>query len=107
MISHLRKGPAFVLALLAAALGVALADDKPATDVHGDPLPAGAVLRLGTVRFRHKSSSVAYSPDGKLLASGGHDNTIRLFEAATGKEVRRLKGHLGRTYEPPFDPKSP
>ena len=33
------------------------------------------------------------SPDGKLLASGGPDNDISLWEAATGELVRRLEGH--------------
>jgi WD40 repeat protein len=96
----------------------ALADgakDKPApppppakkADRYGDPLPFGAVARLGTVRFRYDATCVAYSPDGKLLAAGGADNGIRLFDAASGKEVRRLAGHQPRTYEPPLNPKSP
>jgi metallo-beta-lactamase class B len=76
---------------------------EPGGDVYGDPLPAGAVQRLGTTRYRHNSTAIAYSPDGKFLASGGRDNTIRLFEAETGKEVRRLIGHARRTYNPPTD----
>jgi WD40 repeat protein len=76
-----------------------------AVDRAGDPLPAGAIQRLGTLRFRYAGTSVACSPDGKLLAVGGADNHIRLLDAASGSEVRRLAGHQARTFKPPHDPK--
>jgi WD40 repeat protein len=72
-----------------------------------DPLPPGALHRLGTVRFRHNSTAIAYSPDGKTLASGGRDNTIRLLDAVSGKEIRRLLGHKPRSYSPAADAKFP
>jgi WD40 repeat protein len=76
-------------------------------DAHGDLLPAGVVARGGTARFRHTSTAIAYSLDGKWLASGGSDNTIRLFNANTGVEVKRFAGHQPRTYKPDFNPTSP
>jgi RNA polymerase sigma factor (sigma-70 family) len=63
-------------------------------DLHGDPLPAGAVARLGTRRLHYPGVvyAAAYSPDGKLLASAGDSGGVVLWEADTGKEVRRLRG---------------
>ncbi|CAI7597639.1 unnamed protein product [Penicillium pancosmium] len=37
--------------------------------------------------------SVAFSPDGQLLASGSHDETIRLWDTATGAVQQTLEGH--------------
>jgi metallo-beta-lactamase class B len=82
-------------------------EEQKGTDLYQDPLPAGAVQRLGTIRYRHNSTAIAYSPNGKLLASGGRDNTVRLFDAESGKELRRLMGHARRSYNPPADPRAP
>ncbi len=67
---------------------------QPATiknDLHGDPLPPGALARLGTVRFRPGESieRLAFAPDGKTLAGWGGSGTLSLFNAATGEPIRR------------------
>jgi WD40 repeat protein len=59
-------------------------------DLHGDPLPAGALARLGTVRFRQDGAvwEVAFSRDGKLVAaSSDARNRIVVWERATGRKL--------------------
>ncbi len=87
-------------------------DNQPAernttrTDCYGDPLPAGAVARLGTVRFLHGGTvrSVTFSPDQKTLASAGDDKMIRLWDVTTGKELQRFAGHDNWVYTVTFSP---
>ncbi|PQE08310.1 Vegetative incompatibility HET-E-1 protein [Rutstroemia sp. NJR-2017a BVV2] len=50
-------------------------------------------------------SSIAFSPDGKLLASGSHDQTIRLWDI-TGNLSRILEGHPGWIRSVAFSPNS-
>ncbi|MBI3098725.1 MAG: protein kinase [Planctomycetes bacterium] len=57
-----------------------------------------------TVDDNGQVTSVAFSPDGTRIVSGSDDNTIRLWEAATGKEVSRLEGHTGAVSSVAFSP---
>ncbi|MFY9553390.1 MAG: caspase family protein, partial [Blastocatellia bacterium] len=40
-------------------------------------------------------NALAFSRDGRMLASGGSDSTIKLWDLSSGREVRTLKGHSG------------
>src|SRR5438067_2341312 len=39
--------------------------------------------------------SIAFTPDGKQVVSGSFDNTVKLWEAKTGKEIRTFGGPSG------------
>lgn len=59
-----------------------------------DPLPSQALARVGTRRFRHNHTvtALSYSTDGALLASGSWDNTCRVWDTKTGRELQRFSG---------------
>ena len=67
-------------------------DKSSRLDSHGDPLPAGAIARLGTVRLRHGHiiSGVVFSGDGKSIIASDYDSGVHVWDAADGKEVRRV-----------------
>jgi WD40 repeat protein len=47
---------------------------------------------------------VAFSPDGRLVASASRDETVRLWDSATGASRRTLEGHSGFVLGVAFSP---
>jgi WD40 repeat protein len=54
----------------------------------------------------HSSSvfSIAFSPDGKYLASGSGGNTVKLWSVESQKEVTTLEGYDNTVYSVVFSP---
>src|SRR5438067_10898143 len=56
----------------------------------GDRLPPGAIARLGKRADPGHFTTVTWSPDGKMLASAGFVNAIRVWDVTTGREIRQF-----------------
>ncbi len=54
----------------------------------------------------HTSSveSASFSPDGKLIVSASYDNTVRIWDTQTGKELKKLEGHTHIVASASFSP---
>jgi len=79
-------------------------DEKPSSakkgvDRYGDPLPKGAVMRLGTLRQRAVGAALAVSADGKSLISVRAGKAINIWDALTGK-LRQTRELPGETWGP-------
>lgn len=104
MLSSSRKVPdlvgLFATFVMIGAPAESRAQAPPAgarVDRYGDPLPTGAVLRLGTIRYRQDTPiyRIAYTPDGRHFLTDGRDSIIRVWDAATGRIVRRIDPDVG------------
>jgi WD40 repeat protein len=77
-----------ILSVVTAVLGQPAAAER-----EGDPLPEGAIVRLGSVRFLHGDwvHTIAFFPDSKVLLGGSHGPALRLWDIG-GDELGRLAG---------------
>src|SRR4051794_7341720 len=81
---------AVCLVLAAAPPGFAWPAARP--DAYGDPLPDGALARLGTARFGAYGAAAAsaLAADGNVLAVSLERSHTLVLDAATGRELCRL-----------------
>ena len=96
----------------------ALQQEIPLDRLHLEPDLAGALLNREVVRaaFRERwfsppshshsaeVTSVVFSPDGRILASGSWDHTIRLWDMETKKVTAILQGHSDGVTSLTFSP---
>jgi hypothetical protein len=57
--------------------------------------PIAPGLRMLLTGHEDRVECVAVTPDGRYVLSGSDDRTVRVWELATGREVRRFTGHAG------------
>ncbi len=113
-------GAALVLVGAAAGLGMVIQQEKeqaeqpslsvmlpenPAQqgdhkDLYGDPLPQGAIMRLGTLQRRAVGAQLAVSSDGESIIGVRGQRYIHIWDAATGKlrQTRELAPSDGYSY---------
>jgi RNA polymerase sigma factor (sigma-70 family) len=66
------------------------APEVPRGDQLGDPLPEGALARLGTSRLRTERY-FKFTPDGRRLVCSRTDGGLQLFEVPSGKPLARIR----------------
>lgn len=103
-------------AMLAVAAETVEIPGEPIKIKPGDPLSGRALVQkppringvmswtLETRRHRGAIYHVAISPDGKTLATGGLDGTIRMWDVETGKFIKCLLGHNSYVYRLAWSP---
>jgi WD40 repeat protein len=96
-INLLRSGPCRRCSLVFAVLALLAA---------GGPCPGQEInLRVTLKAHQEGVPALAFSPDGKTLATAGRDDVVRLWAAATGKELAALR-HTNRVACLAFSPDS-
>jgi WD40 repeat protein len=82
--------------LLLGAFFAPIASAQQAKDAFGDPLPKGAIARIGTTRYRVTANEnpPLLSPDGTLLAVPGKDVGLEIWEVPAWKKRLELGKNL-------------
>jgi WD40 repeat protein len=82
-----------ILALAAVAAGENA--EPPAAqrvDLYGDPLPDGALARMGSTRLHHAGlTSHVFLDGGKQIVTAGSDGVLRFWDTASGRQLREVR----------------
>src|SRR3954468_14223658 len=73
------------------AIGPVVAEER--VDLAGDPLPQGAISRIGTTRYRIREwhQQVFLTPDGMTVIAKGEGNLLKFWESVTGKLLGEVR----------------
>ncbi len=80
---------------------------KASPEVAGTAAPESATAApelVPQVGHSGEARALAWSPDGSILATGGHDHSICLWDAVSGEQRRLLSGHTGEVTGLAFGP---
>ncbi|MBC7777583.1 MAG: TIR domain-containing protein [Phycisphaerae bacterium] len=81
-----------------------MAKQNNPTPLKPEANPAGMTL-LRTLRGHSDTIfGIAFSPDGKKIASGSGNNTIKIWDAGSGENTATLEGHTSAVYSVSFSP---
>lgn len=67
-------------------------------------LPPGVTLLRTLEGHQDEVACMAFDPQGEILATGSHDNTVKLWDTQTGELLRTYKGHKNCVWSVAFDP---
>lgn len=64
----------------------------------GEKLPTGFTLRHTLKANNRAITRIAWSPDGRMLASASYDQKVRIWDAETGQQIEELYGYSGSVF---------